>query len=161
MTCLTAKRKDRIKVVENGRKRIIDGDYTGKIESVDVKLLKAMLSKGYVPVIPPFAISENHELVNVNGDRAAAHVAKALGADTIVNLCDVQGVLRDGNVISEIRKGELEEIRKEVNGGMSMKLFAANEALDFGIERFTISSGNGTRPVTKALDSEGTVILNE
>ena len=161
LTCLKAKRKERIKVVENGRKRMIEGDYTGRIEQVDADLLKSLLERGYAPVVPPFAVSENNELVNVNGDRAAAHIARALGADTIVNLSNVPGVFRDGNVIDEIRAEELEEIRSEVNGGMSMKLLSAREALDFGVNQIVIASGNVSRPVTKALAGEGTVILNE
>jgi len=161
LTCLNAKRKNRIKVVENGRKRLIDGDYTGKIESVDVELLKSLLDNGYAPIIPPFAVSEGFELVNVNGDRAAARIAHALGADTIVNLSDIPGVLRNDKVIPNVKAGELEELREEVTGGMTMKLLSVKEAFEFGVGKVIIAPGNIDTPITSALEGRGTVFTNE
>src|SRR5512139_2766652 len=70
-----------IAVDERGRKKVIDGGYTGKITEVNVDLLKLLLEKGYVPIVTPIALSQDSEPLNVDGDRTAAIVAGALKAD--------------------------------------------------------------------------------
>ena len=75
---MVAARKDAIQSVENGKRKIIRDDYTGKIESVNSNLLLALLEMGYLPVIAPVAVSQKGEALNVDADRAAAMVASAL-----------------------------------------------------------------------------------
>src|SRR3989304_6534075 len=80
-----AKRKERLIIVdERGRKKVIDGGYTGKISEVNANLLKLLLQNNYVPVIAPVAISEKFEPLNVDGDRTAAYIAGALKADQLI-----------------------------------------------------------------------------
>ena len=67
-----AARKDSIQSVENGKRKIIRDDYTGKIETVNNALLEMLLNAGYLPVIAPVAVSEKGEALNVDADRAAA-----------------------------------------------------------------------------------------
>jgi len=71
---------------EKGRKMSIDGGYTGKIRDVNTSLIKSILDQGYVPVISPIAISEEFDFLNVDGDRAAAHVAGKMQSDKILFL---------------------------------------------------------------------------
>ncbi|MEM2767712.1 MAG: [LysW]-aminoadipate/[LysW]-glutamate kinase, partial [Candidatus Bathyarchaeia archaeon] len=81
---IKADRKKRIIVVdEQGRKRVIDGGYTGKITEVNVSLINFLMDKGYVPVIAPLAIGEEFEFLNVDADRTAACIAGALRADRL------------------------------------------------------------------------------
>src|SRR5512138_1536 len=67
---LQAERKTRLIVVdERGRKKVIDGGYTGKITQVNTELLNLLLDKGYLPIVTPIALSQDNEPLNVDGDR--------------------------------------------------------------------------------------------
>ncbi|MGB9899004.1 [LysW]-aminoadipate kinase, partial [Thermanaerothrix sp.] len=75
---LVARRKEAIRIIENGRQKILRDDYTGTIETVNVALLRLLLTEGYVPVVAPLALSPQGEALNVDADRAAAMIAAAL-----------------------------------------------------------------------------------
>ena len=158
---LHARRKSRIKVIKNGKKVMMEGDYTGKISEVDGGLLRYILGNGRIPVIAPLALGGEKGVLNVNGDRAAAHVATELRIDTILNLSNVQGVLRNGEVIPTVHASELEALREDVSGGMKMKLLGVQEALQFGIKKVIIASGTVEMPITRALAGEGTVFTSD
>lgn len=160
---LEAKRKEALRVVENGKVKVLRGDYSGQIERVNAGLLHALLSAGFVPVVAPLAISEASEALNVDGDRAAAAIAVALQAETLVILSNVPGLLR--NVQDEdtiIRRIPLdrapEHMERYAQGRMKKKLLGAIEALQQGIGRAVIADGRVERPVQRALAGEGTVI---
>ena len=69
---MQATRKDSIQSIENGKRKIIRDDYTGKIECVNAELLQTLLAGGYVPVIAlPMAVSEKGEALNVDADPPA------------------------------------------------------------------------------------------
>ena len=72
---MCAKRKEAIRIVENGKRLVIRDDFTGKIEQVNAGLLQSLLAAGLTPVIQPLAISEAGDALNVDADRAAAMVA--------------------------------------------------------------------------------------
>ncbi len=78
---LRARRKAAIRIVEDGKVRILRDDWTGTSNAADGAMLGMLLGAGYLPVIAPIAAGENGEMLNVDGDRAAAVVAGALGAD--------------------------------------------------------------------------------
>ena len=91
---IQATRKDAIQSIENGKRKIVRDDYTGKIERVDGRLLLLLLDGGYLPLIAPVAVSEKGEALNVDADRAAAMVASALQADTLLLLTAVPGLMK-------------------------------------------------------------------
>jgi [amino group carrier protein]-L-2-aminoadipate 6-kinase len=157
---LQAERKKRlIAVDEKGRKRVIDGGYTGKINAVNTDLVQLLLGKGYVPIVTPIAISEDFEPLNVDGDRTAAIIAGALKADKLILLTDVQGLMLKGERISKISTGEVKEVLGQVGAGMSTKVHAATEALNQGVGEVLITLGSGKNPVSAALKHEtGTVV---
>ncbi|RPJ18869.1 MAG: [LysW]-aminoadipate kinase, partial [Chloroflexi bacterium] len=92
---MQATRKDSVQSVENGKRKIIRDDYTGKIENVNSDLLHLLLDAGYLPVIAPVAVSEKGEALNVDADRAAAMVAAALKAEALILLTAVQGLMKN------------------------------------------------------------------
>lgn len=156
---LIAQRKDKIVAVENGRKRVLRGDYSGKIKEVNGSLLNIILENGYVPVVAPIGISYENEPVNIDGDRTAAHIANAVNADIFISLTDVQGVMIDDELIQNLNKQEAEEILKKVGGGMRKKIYAALEALNLDIKPVVICSGLEKDPISSALTLKtGTVI---
>ncbi|MGF3522501.1 MAG: [LysW]-aminoadipate/[LysW]-glutamate kinase [Candidatus Bathyarchaeia archaeon] len=160
---LKAERKARLIVVdERGRKRVIDGGYTGKITQVNTDLLNFLMEKGYTPVVTPIAMSQEYEPLNVDGDRTAATIAGALKADRLILLTDVEGLLLKGERIPKISASEVKEILKDIGAGMSTKVHAALEALNQGVSEVLITSGAGKNPISAALKHEtGTVITCE
>jgi acetylglutamate/LysW-gamma-L-alpha-aminoadipate kinase len=160
---LKAERKKRLIIVdERGRKKVIDGGYTGKINEVKVDLLAFLLEKGYVPVVTPIAMSEEFEPLNVDGDRTAAVVAGALKADRLILLTDVEGLLLKGKPVPKITATEAEQALSSIGKGMSTKVHAALEALNQPVKEVLITSGVRKQPISSALNHEsGTVIKNE
>ena len=160
---LVGRRKSVLKIVENGKRKVLRGEWSGVIEEVNVSLLRLLLDQGYTPVIAPLAISHEGEMVNVDGDRAAAAVAAALQAETLVLLSNVPGLLRDfhdeGTLIPLVEQGQIEEfLERYAQGRMKRKLIGASEALRGGVGRVIIADGRVERPVQRALSGEGTVI---
>src|SRR5947209_18375758 len=91
---LVARRKSVVRAVTlKGRTQVLRDDYTGRIEQVNAELLLHLLEAGYTPVIAPLALSWEGERLNVDGDRAAAAVAAALQANTLVIMTNVPGLL--------------------------------------------------------------------
>ena len=98
-----AERKDKIVIInDKGRKQVIDGGYTGKVTNVNSELLKLLLSQGYTPVISPIAISREFDLLNIDGDRAAANVAGAIQSDKILFLTNVDGLLMNEKLVEKM-----------------------------------------------------------
>ena len=159
---LKAERKRKlIAVDEKGRKKVIDGGYTGKINTVEAGLLLSLLENGYVPVVTPVAVSEEYEPLNVDGDRTAAFVAGALKADRLILLTDVQGLTLKGTPIQKISAIVAKEVLSSIGLGMSTKVHAALEALNQGVHEVLITSGLGEKPISTALKHEaGTVVTS-
>ena len=68
---LEAKRKESLQILDNGKRKVLHGEYSGQIQQVNAPLLQSLLAGGYLPVIAPLAISPQGEALNVDGDRAA------------------------------------------------------------------------------------------
>jgi len=120
------KRKQNIRVVENGKLRVLRDSWTGTVEHINVELLRSLLAGGYLPVLTPPACSSEGEAINVDGDRAAAATACALGADTLVLLSNVPGLLREfpdeSSLIPELAAAELDAAMQHAQGRMRIKL---------------------------------------
>jgi acetylglutamate/LysW-gamma-L-alpha-aminoadipate kinase len=159
---LEGKRKATIRVVEAGRQRLLRDDWTGTIERVNAELLRALLAGGYLPVVAPLGCSEAGEALNVDGDRAAAAIAAAVGADTLLLLSNVPGLLRafpdERSLIARIPRAELEAFLPIAEGRMKKKLLGAQEALAGGVGRVVLGDGRASACVSAALGGQGTVI---
>lgn len=159
---IQAARKDSIQSIENGKRKIIRDDYTGKIENVNGELLRMLISAGFLPVIAPVAVSENGEALNVDADRAAAMVASALKADTLILLTAVPGLMKnfpdESTLIRQLAKSQFAAASESAQGRMKKKVLGAEEALNGGVNRVVISDGRIQNPITNALSGNGTVI---
>jgi len=159
---MLAKRKEAIRIVENGKQRILRDDYTGKIESVDGDLLKMLLNAGYTPVIAPLAISPEGDALNVDADRAAAMVAGAIRAERLIILSNVPGLMRnfpdESTLIPHIDKAKVEQSLEFAEGRMKKKVLGASEALALGVGQIVFADGRVECPVANALAGKGTVI---
>ena len=160
---LEGKRKSALRIVENGKRKVLHDEYSGKIERVNVVLLETLLEAGYVPVVAPLAISYENEALNVDGDRAAAAIGAALKAQQVVILSNVPGLLRDfpdeSSLIRHVPLARAEDyLNRYAKGRMKRKLLGAIEALHDGVGSVVIADGRGEQPVQRALEGQGTTI---
>ncbi|HUW12833.1 MAG TPA: [LysW]-aminoadipate kinase [Anaerolineae bacterium] len=159
---LAGRRKSTLKIVEGGKRKVLRGEWSGVVEEVNVSLLRLLLDQGYTPVVAPLAISHEGEMVNIDGDRAAAAVAGALPAETLVLLSNVPGLLRrfpdERSLIRIIENRNLEIYLGYAQGRMKRKLIGAGEALAGGVGQVILGDGRIEAPVSQALAGRGTVI---
>lgn len=156
-------RKKTIRVVENGRKRIIRNNFTGRVEKVNRDLLCMLLENRFVPVLTPPAISFEGEAINIDGDRAAAATAAALQADNLLILSNIPGVLMEfpdeSSLLPEIAQKDIEFVKENyAEGRMRIKLLGAQEALAGGVSRVVLGDARIEHPIQQALSGQGTVI---
>lgn len=156
---LLARRKAVVRArMASGRVRIVRDDYTGQIEQVNTRLLHLVLDAGYLPVIAPLALDQEGERLNVDGDRAAAAIATALGARELVIVTNVPGLLRDradpSTLLDHIEARHLDAATTYAQGRMRKKLLAAGEALTGGVRRVRI----GNASLQELLCGAGTTI---
>jgi acetylglutamate kinase len=122
----------------------------GEIESVETGLLNTLLNSGVIPVISSVALGlgeDEGKALNINADIAAAKIAVAVGAEKLLLMTDVKGILKDmqnpDSLIKAIPRGELERLKKEgvVKGGMIPKTDCCALAIDGGVKRTHIIDG--------------------
>ncbi len=159
---LEGRRKPTLKIVEGGKRKVLRDDYTGKVERVNIGLAQLLLDGGYLLVVCPPAISYEGELVNVDGDRAAAALAEALRAEKLIILSNVPGLLRDvedeSSLIRRIPREEVEASLSYAKGRMTKKVMGAQEALESGVGQVIFADSRVEQPIRNALAGEGTVI---
>jgi acetylglutamate/LysW-gamma-L-alpha-aminoadipate kinase len=159
---MVATRKSAIQSLENGKRKVIRDDYTGKIEEVNAQLLTTLLGMGLLPVVAPVAVSYEGEALNVDADRAAAMLAAALQAQTLVLLTAVPGLLEkfpdESSLIANLPAARLDAALDFAQGRMKKKVLGAQEALQGGVAQVIIADGRSGQPITAALNGGGTHI---
>ena len=132
------------------KKRLSGGQdigYVGEITKVDPKILFDMMDNDYLPIVAPIGLDDQFETYNINADEAACAIAKAVGADKLVYLTDVEGLYRDfedkSSFISRISVTEAEELIANgmIGGGMLPKLSNCTDAVRGGVKRVHILDG--------------------
>lgn len=124
-----------------------DIGYVGNITSVNPKILFDLLENGYLPIVSPIGLDENYATYNINADDAACAIAKAVGADKLVFLTDIEGLYKDINdkesFISRITAAEADNLIEEgfIGGGMLPKLNNCTSAVKNGVNRVHILDG--------------------
>jgi acetylglutamate/LysW-gamma-L-alpha-aminoadipate kinase len=159
---LEGPRKTSVRAVVDGKQVLVRDDFTGKVEKVNAPLLKLLIDNGYTPAISPPACSSDGEAINVDGDRAAAMIAAALGAKQLIILSNVPGLLRnfpdESSLIPRIRYGELEQALSFAEGRMKKKVLGASEAIAGGVSQVVFADARIERPIFNAMNGKGTVI---
>lgn len=147
-----------------------DIGFVGEVQSVNATLLDTLLENDFIPVIAPIGSSEEFESYNINADDAACAVAKAIFAEKLVFLTDIEGVYMDpmdkSTLISEMHITEAKEFINKgiVGGGMLPKLTNCIEAIEQGVSRVHILDGRVKHCLLLEFFTEkgiGTAILNE
>lgn len=156
------RRKARIRVVEDGKPKVLDGDYAGSIEEVDPTLPRLLLDNGYVPVLTPPAVSREGVAINVDGDKLAMELAVALGAESLLIFSNTAGLLADlenpASTVREIDPEHPEEGMAMAQGRMKKKVLAAIDAVRRGVGEVVLADANQAAAVEAALAGEGTRI---
>lgn len=149
------------------RKDFSNGDigYVGKIERVNAEFVKTLLEKDYIPVIAPIGFGEDGKSYNINADIAASEIAKGLCAEKLILLTDVDGVFKDGKLVSYLTKKDAQDLinSKVVEGGMIPKIQCAINAIEAGIKSVHIINGNCQFSLLSeifTLEGVGTMIKN-
>ncbi|WP_446752615.1 [LysW]-aminoadipate/[LysW]-glutamate kinase [Vulcanisaeta sp. JCM 16161] len=159
---LRARRRESMIIIdERGRERVVDGGYTGKIESANRDFIMRMLEEGFTPVIAPIAMDiKTGGALNVDGDQALEVLSTSLMPNFAVILTDVDGVLVNGKVINRVSAVEARELFKnpEVRGGMKRKVYTAAQLASRGVYSI-ISNGVVDRPITSAINGLGTHVV--
>lgn len=124
-----------------------DIGYVGEVAGVNEKILDTLIDNDFIPVVAPIGLSDDFESYNINADDAACAVAKAIGAEKLVFLTDIEGVFVDPNdkntLISEMTVSEAKTFIEKgiVGGGMLPKLTNCIDAIDNGVSRVHVLDG--------------------
>ena len=158
---LKADRKKKLLIVnEKGRKMIIDGGYTGKINAVDPALIYNLVDNGFVPVISPIALSEEFDFLNVDGDRAAAYVAGSIKADKVIFITNVNGLMLNEKLVTSITLNHAKTVLSKIGFGMEKKVLACIEALEMGVREAIIASGQVENPFSAAMAHRNCTVVS-
>jgi acetylglutamate kinase len=123
---------------------IIDIGRVGKVKEVNPEVLNTLIERGFIPVIAPVGVGEDGEAYNINADLVAGALAKALKAEKLIYLSDVEGVKDEkGNLISTLKVDEIENLISSgiAKGGMIPKLKSARKAILGGTKKAHIIDG--------------------
>jgi acetylglutamate kinase len=118
--------------------------YVGYLTGLNTGFIESLWRENLVPVAPCLGIGSDNEIYNINADHMAAACAEYLGADQLIYLTDVAGVLDGDRVLSAITFEEIERLvqSRVVSGGMVLKLEAAMRALEGGVREVRIVGGS-------------------
>lgn len=157
------RRRADLRVVENGRSRVLHDNFVGSIERVDDSLLRLLLERGYLPVITPPIAAEDGTAINIDGDRMAAELAIALAADALLIFADTPGILRDpddeSTRLDDVRSDDVDALG--LSGRVRPKLQAALRASECGVREVRIAEGRGGHPLLMALAGGGTSVRGD
>ena len=133
--------KDGALINAQQKESTVDIGYVGQITGFDKKLIYSLLDSKIIPVVAPLGVGEDGQLYNLNADTVAAEIALAMGAEKLVLLTNVQGIMKQvddpESLIGSIGTGELQRLidKKIVSGGMVPKVLACMQAAQHGVKK--------------------------
>lgn len=156
-------RREALRIVENGKPKVLRGDYAGSLTEVDSRLLILLLNNGYLPVVTPPALSTAGEAINVDGDKLAMRLAIALEARSLVILSNTSGLLADlhspESLIQHVDVSNTSSAGAALaaaEGRMKKKVLAGMEAVRQGVPSVVFGDARIVTPITAALQGKGT-----
>lgn len=124
-----------------------DIGFVGEVTEVNTKILEDLLEKDFLPIVAPIGLGEDFQSYNINADDAACAIAKAMHADKLAFLTDIEGVYQDpqdpSTFISRLTVSEANEMVEKgyIGGGMLPKLKNCTDAIEAGVNRVHILDG--------------------
>lgn len=131
-------------------KKYADGQdigFVGDIKQVNPQMLYDLLEKDFLPIVAPIGLDDEYQTYNINADDAACAIAKAVGADKLVFLTDIEGLYKDINdkssFISRLTASQADALIQDgyIGGGMLPKLNNCTSAIKNGVNRVHILDG--------------------
>ena len=142
--------------------------YVGEITKVRTQPIADLLEKNYIPVISTIASDRQGNTYNINGDTAAAYIAGALGAERLIMMTDIAGVMMDkddpDSLIPQITVSEAKALQESgiISGGMIPKVECCVEALNAGVNNVIIMDGRIPHSILMELltdEGAGTMVM--
>ena len=142
--------------------------YVGDVTKVRTQPILDLLEKHYIPVISTIAADPQGNTYNINGDTAAAYIAGALGAERLIMMTDIAGVMMDkddpDSLIPHITVSEAEKLKEQgiISGGMIPKVDCCIEALNAGVNNVIIMDGRIPHSILMELltdEGAGTMVM--
>ncbi len=144
--------------------------YVGEITKIRTQPITDLLEKGYIPVISTVASDREGNTYNINGDTAAAYIAGALGAERLIMMTDIDGILRDKDdpttLIPELTISEAKALYDEgvISGGMIPKVDCCIEAIHKGVKNVIIMDGRVPHSILMEIltdEGAGTMVMGD
>ena len=144
--------------------------FVGEITKIRTQPITDLLEKGYIPVISTIASDRQGNTYNINGDTAAAHIAGALGAERMILMTDIAGILKDKDdpttLIPHVTIADAKKLYDEgvISGGMIPKVDCCIEALTHGVKNVVIMDGRTPHSILMELltnEGAGTMVTGE
>ena len=144
--------------------------YVGRVTKVHISPVVDLLEKGYIPVISTIGCDKQGNAYNINGDTAAAFIAGALGAQRLIMMTDIDGILRDkddpSTIIPQLTISEIEKLIGEgvISGGMIPKVDCCMEAIHRGVKNVVIMDGRVPHSILMELltdEGAGTMVMGD
>lgn len=121
--------------------------YVGEIKKINPDPINDLLQKGYIPIISTVGVDNEGNIYNINADTAAARIAGALGAESLISMTDISGILRDkddpATLIPKISADQVPTLIKDgvISGGMIPKAQCCVDAIEHGVKKVFIIDG--------------------
>ena len=142
---IRAAQTNAVEAVPLGILKGVDYQHTGKVHQVDIEMLRTLLDKGVVPVIPPLGCDGNGHTYRLNSDAVAVELSRALGAVKLMFIGTTNGLEVDGKLINQMAVKELDVVLKNANDRISpvmiSKALHALRACQGGVSRVHIING--------------------
>lgn len=144
--------------------------FVGEITNVNIAPITDLLEKGYIPVVSTVACDSDGNVYNINGDTAAAKIAGALGAENLIMMTDVSGILRDKDdplsIIPLVTVSEAKKLYDQgiISGGMIPKVDCCIDAIDSGVKKVIIMDGTVPHSILTEIltdDGAGTMVIGD
>ena len=144
--------------------------FVGRITDVNIEPVLDLLEKGYIPVISTVGCDKQGNTYNINGDTAAAFIAGALGAQRLIMMTDIDGILRDKDdpttLIPQITIKETDQLKRDgvISGGMIPKVDCCIEAITKGVKNVVIMDGRIPHSILMELltdEGAGTMVVGD
>lgn len=139
-----------------------DLGYVGDIVKVNTQPIEDVLDKGYIPVIATVAVGEDGETYNINADTAASRIASVIGAENLILMTDIKGLLKDkedeSTLIPTVNVSEVPFLKSQgiISGGMIPKIDCCVEAVRRGVKKTCIIDGRVPHSILiELLSNEG------
>ena len=144
--------------------------YVGEITKINISPVTDLLEKGYIPVVSTLACDKNGNTYNINGDTAAAHIAGALGAERLIMMTDIAGILKNkddpSTLIPEVTISEAAKLYENgvISGGMIPKVDCCIDAIHNGVKNVIIMDGRVPHSILMELltdEGAGTMVTGD